>query len=72
MADLWELDIPQRWRLYRRWAQNLCDSLQAEIRDLERLYDRLARRQQETLMQEDKHILKSATVIAMTTTAAAK
>ena len=66
------LDLPQRWRLYRRWTHSLCQSLKAEMRERERLYHQLARRQQETLMQEDKHILKTASVIAMTTTAAAK
>ena len=66
------LDLNQRWRLFRRWTHNLCVSLLGEMRERERLYDELARRQQETLMQEDKHILKTATVIAMTTTAAAR
>ena len=66
------LDFAQRWRLFRRWTNNLCQSLLGEMRERERLYDELARRQQETLMQEDKHILKTATVIAMTTTAAAR
>ncbi|XP_076435849.1 NFX1-type zinc finger-containing protein 1-like [Babylonia areolata] len=70
--DLWQLEFPQRWRLYRRWTFNLCQALKEEMGENEQLYVELARRHHETLMQEDKHILKTATVIAMTTTAAAR
>ena len=72
MWDIWELDWPDRWRLYRWWTHSLCQSLLGDTRERERLYDVLARWQKEILMQEDKHIFKTATVIAMTTTAAAR
>ncbi|KAK7499274.1 hypothetical protein BaRGS_00009534 [Batillaria attramentaria] len=72
IEDLWGLDFNERWRLYRLWTYEMCRALQTDMREMEELYDQLARRQKETLMQEDKHILKTATVIAMTTTGAAK
>lgn len=70
--DIWMLNMNEKWRMYRLWTHKLCSSLQEDMRELEQLYDELARRQKETLMQEDKHILKKSTVIAMTTTAAAR
>ncbi|XP_076454225.1 NFX1-type zinc finger-containing protein 1-like [Babylonia areolata] len=72
VRDIWAIDLHQRWRLFRLWTHRLCRALQADLRDKERMYDELAKRHKETLMQEDKHILKSATVVAMTTTAAAR
>ncbi|KAL8573704.1 hypothetical protein ACOMHN_018979 [Nucella lapillus] len=72
VRNIWNLDLQKRWRLYRLWTHRLCQDLQRELRTKEERYDDLAKRHKETLMQEDKHILKTATVVAMTTTAAAR
>ncbi|KAI8798619.1 NFX1-type zinc finger-containing protein 1 [Biomphalaria glabrata] len=68
----WNLNISDRWKLYRYWVDLKCRQIRGSIRDSTQQYERLARRYQEILHQEDKSILEKATIIGMTTTAAAR
>ncbi|GFO25459.1 nfx1-type Zinc finger-containing protein 1-like, partial [Plakobranchus ocellatus] len=72
VQNVWKLPVRQRWRLYRHWVDMHCRQLRGAIRDLARSYEEKARRYQEILHQEDKAILEKATILGMTTTAAAR
>lgn len=69
---VWQLNIQQRWRLYRFWVHNLLEGLCAEIELRKPEFENLAMKFQEAQMQEEKEILKLSSVIGLTTTGAAK
>ncbi|CAL1528885.1 unnamed protein product [Lymnaea stagnalis] len=68
----WKISRNNRWRLYRYWVDSYSRQIRGAIRDSSNEYEQLARRYQEILHQEDKVILEKATIIGMTTTAAAR
>ncbi|KAL3847655.1 hypothetical protein ACJMK2_018556 [Sinanodonta woodiana] len=70
--NLWGLSEKDRWRLYRRWVSLYCTKLGEEIGLKEENFEEAATRYREALMQEDKAILRHATIIGMTTTGAAR
>ncbi|KAH9499459.1 NFX1-type zinc finger-containing protein 1 [Bulinus truncatus] len=70
--DPWKLKFKDRWKLYRYWVDLKCRQIRGIIRDSSHQYERQARRYQEILHQEDKAILEKATIVGMTTTAAAR
>ncbi|BFZ14774.1 hypothetical protein BsWGS_17813 [Bradybaena similaris] len=70
--DVWRLKRSDKWRLYRYWIDVYCRQIRGEIRVTSEQYQQTARRYQEVLYQEDKTILERATIIAMTTTGAAR
>ncbi|KAL3847656.1 hypothetical protein ACJMK2_018557 [Sinanodonta woodiana] len=72
VVNLWGLTDEDRWRLYRRWVSLYCTKLGEEIRLKEENFEEAATRYREALMQEDKAILRHATIIGMTTTGAAR
>ncbi|KAL5004105.1 hypothetical protein ScPMuIL_017561 [Solemya velum] len=69
---VWDLLPDDRWRLYRYWIRCYCERLREEIRGKERDFQEAAERYTEVLFQEDREILRLATVIGMTTTCAAR
>ncbi|KAL3848155.1 hypothetical protein ACJMK2_019032 [Sinanodonta woodiana] len=69
LQNLWTLRQKDKWRLYRRWIFLYKESLLKKINPVE--IDNAARRYSELRMQEDKEIMRRATVVGMTTTGAA-
>ncbi|CAL1546453.1 unnamed protein product [Lymnaea stagnalis] len=72
VPDVWRLNLHHRWRLYRYWVDLYCRKIREEVSEKSQQYEQVARRYQEILHQEDKVILEKATVVGMTTTAAAR
>lgn len=69
---VWDLDPDERWRMYRYWVKVYCDDLQEKIKDKEIEYENICKKYHEIIMQEDKTIMQSSTIIGLTTTCAAK
>ena len=72
VRSIYTLPVPQRWRLYRYWVSLHKAQLRDGIQHLERDYKAAADRLVELMNQEDSHVMKTAKVIGMTTTGAAK
>ncbi|XP_060086142.1 NFX1-type zinc finger-containing protein 1-like [Ylistrum balloti] len=70
--DVWELSQKDKWRLYRYWVNKFSEKMRDKIRLTVREYQSICDQHQEVLMQEDKGIIRKATVVGMTTTGAAK
>ena len=70
--DVRKMRYVDRWRLYRYWVDRLCRQARGMIRDNEKDYHRVCATYKEVLLQEDKTILKTARIVGMTTTAAAR
>ncbi|KAH9499460.1 NFX1-type zinc finger-containing protein 1 [Bulinus truncatus] len=72
VGNIWQISRLNKWRLYRYWIDLYSREIRQEIRENSQVYEHNARRYQEILHQEDKAILEKATIIGMTTTAAAR
>ncbi|XP_046560622.1 NFX1-type zinc finger-containing protein 1-like [Haliotis rubra] len=72
VRDPWMLTMEDRWRLYRHWVYKFCEKLQKDIHAKEQSYREVVAEYKELQMNEDMQILREATVIGMTTTAAAR
>ena len=69
---LWDLTVADRWRLYRTWVQDYVAQCQTEWMVEKENYIRCAHRLEEVKEMETLHILRSAKVVGMTTTGAAR
>uniref|UniRef100_UPI0037E7DECA NFX1-type zinc finger-containing protein 1 n=1 Tax=Semicossyphus pulcher TaxID=241346 RepID=UPI0037E7DECA len=72
VADIWTLNMPDRWRLYRLWVARYRLKLSQQILGSEQAYQNTVDRLAEVKRHESLCVLKRATVIGMTTTGAAK
>ncbi|ESO98811.1 hypothetical protein LOTGIDRAFT_213601 [Lottia gigantea] len=72
IANIWEIDINRRWRLYRYWVSEHCNKLRETISELGERYKTKCETMKEVNLRKDKIIMTEATVIAMTTTGAAR
>ncbi|ESO98816.1 hypothetical protein LOTGIDRAFT_114056 [Lottia gigantea] len=72
IANIWKIDINSRWRLYRYWVSEHCNKLRETISELGERYKTKCETMKEVNLRKDKIIMTEATVIAMTTTGAAK
>ena len=70
--NLWKLPYQQRWRLYRYWLMGYIRQWEKVLLSQSDEYEQLTRALKETDSEEDYLILRSARVIGMTTTGAAK
>ena len=70
--NIWELPEGDRWRLYRHWLVKYKEDLFQEIHNKEQEHARIVQRLKGLLDTEDRHIMRQATVLGMTTTGAAK
>ena len=70
--DLKKLPLERRWRLYKYWQMLFMHSKKEQIVKLENHYADLDRLSQAAKMEIDKDIMGKATVIAMTTSGAAR
>ncbi|XP_053404555.1 NFX1-type zinc finger-containing protein 1-like [Mercenaria mercenaria] len=72
IQDVWRLDHNTKWRMYRMWIQNLCIKEYNKIEARRTRFELASERYREAMMQEDKEIMKQASVIGMTTSCAAR
>ncbi|XP_035284019.1 NFX1-type zinc finger-containing protein 1-like isoform X2 [Anguilla anguilla] len=72
ITDLWALPYKQRWHLYRLWLAIYRREIRTWIISYENDYQRIVDRTDELRQQEDETVLRSASVIGMTTTCAAR
>uniref|UniRef100_A0A914QGV9 NFX1-type zinc finger-containing protein 1 n=1 Tax=Panagrolaimus davidi TaxID=227884 RepID=A0A914QGV9_9BILA len=72
IEDIWELPLQSRWRLYQYWIEKVRNSVNDEMKALEDKYSEHVKRLTEIRSLADVSILKSAKVVGMTTTGAAK
>ena len=72
VRNLWNLRFNDRWKLYRYWLLQYKTQIRRSIRNSEVEYQQTANRLREILNEEDKGIMKTAKVLGMTTTGAAK
>ncbi|XP_067652457.1 NFX1-type zinc finger-containing protein 1-like [Haliotis asinina] len=70
--DIWDLDITNRWRLYKHWVCQATHQLTEKLRLGKQEYESASRRYCETRSLLDSRIMKEASLVAMTTTAAAR
>ncbi|KAL9983465.1 hypothetical protein ACROYT_G005640 [Oculina patagonica] len=72
VEDVWTMSLKGRWRLYRRWVYNACESCYEKISVWQEAFDKKATDLKEVRMKEDYEVLRKADVIGMTTTGAAR
>ncbi|XP_061109480.1 NFX1-type zinc finger-containing protein 1-like isoform X2 [Conger conger] len=72
IRDLWAVPEKQRWHLYRLWLSKYRRNLRVKILSHENEYQSIVHRMDELRQLEDKTLLRSASVIGMTTTCAAR
>ncbi|XP_053354042.1 NFX1-type zinc finger-containing protein 1 [Clarias gariepinus] len=70
--NVWQLNIKDRWRLYRLWVLRYQIDLRGKALQAEQVYQDAAERLAEIRRREDLCVLQHAQVIGMTTTGAAK
>ena len=69
---VWQLPVKDRWRLYRKWAMAHCIRLKEGMKDEEREFHGAALRMKEMREHEDMEAMRTATILGMTTTGAAR
>lgn len=72
IGNVWDLSIPDRWRMYRYFEMKFCDFHSQKIAEIRTKYDA---KYKDYLIEKnyvDKEILRSSMVIAMTTSGAAR
>ncbi|XP_044203715.1 NFX1-type zinc finger-containing protein 1 [Thunnus albacares] len=72
VLDIWTLNLPDRWRLYRLWVARYRVELRTRALESEQAYQSAVDRLADVKRHESLCLLKEATVIGMTTTGAAK
>ncbi|XP_045199802.2 NFX1-type zinc finger-containing protein 1-like [Mercenaria mercenaria] len=72
IGDIWRIDYNDRWRLYRMWLKQLCSSIYSKIESKRVDYEAASERYRDASLEEDKEIMRTASVIGMTTSGAAK
>ncbi|CAL8340356.1 unnamed protein product [Merluccius merluccius] len=70
--NIWDLSMPDRWKLYRLWMSCYRTSLQEQLQQSEEEYQNIVERLEEVRHNESASLLRNAKVIGMTTTGAAK
>jgi len=70
--NVWNLNQHDRWRLYNFWVSKLVEPIIQELNNLCAEYDAQQKLLDEIVQEEDYSIIKSALIIGMTTSGAAK
>ncbi|CAG2215777.1 unnamed protein product [Mytilus edulis] len=70
--DLWTLSLENRWKLYRYWLLKYVEYLKEKLQTKENEFNRIFEDYKKARAELDEEILRQASVIAMTTTGAAK
>ena len=72
ITDVWRMRPNDRWALYHYWVRNYTTYLQAQLAEHEQKFKELCSQLEEANDVEKFHVLRTAAVIGMTTTGAAK
>ena len=72
IEDVWDLDLKDRYRLYKYWVQARKEKLTNRLIGLTKEYSYFLAKKKEAINMKDVCILRSARVIGMTTSGAAK
>ncbi|XP_063413105.1 NFX1-type zinc finger-containing protein 1-like [Mytilus trossulus] len=70
--DLWSLSLENRWKLYRHWLRKYVEYLKESLQIEENKFNGIFEDYKKVRAELDEAILRQASVIAMTTTGAAK
>ncbi|XP_038652754.1 NFX1-type zinc finger-containing protein 1-like [Scyliorhinus canicula] len=70
--NVWELELHDRWRLYRLWLLNYQIETRRKMLTHEVQYQKIVNRLAELRNQEEMIVLRKSKVVGMTTTGAAK
>lgn len=68
IRNVWSLNLKDRWRLYRRWLVDVCESYRQTITLYQEEFEIGTRKLKEIKNLEDFEILKNADVVGLTTT----
>ncbi|XP_052100565.1 NFX1-type zinc finger-containing protein 1-like isoform X2 [Mytilus californianus] len=72
IQNIWTLSMKDRWQMYRYWLRKYIMILHEQLRNREREYNEIFDNYKRTSMEVDEFIMQQASVIAMTTTNAAR
>ena len=72
IRDVWDLELRERYRLYKYWVQLRKEKLTARLIDLTKEYHQILAKKRQAINMKDVAILRGARVIGMTTSGAAK
>uniref|UniRef100_A0A914W199 UBA domain-containing protein n=1 Tax=Plectus sambesii TaxID=2011161 RepID=A0A914W199_9BILA len=72
VLDIWTLPLHRRWSLYQSWVAKLRSQYRRSLHGKEKLYGAATKRVKEIHKMANIDLLRSARVIGMTTTGAAK
>ncbi|RUS87439.1 hypothetical protein EGW08_004814, partial [Elysia chlorotica] len=72
ITDVWDLELRDRYRLYKYWVQERKEKLAGRLKALTQEYRDILALKKEAINEKDVCILRSARVIGMTTSGAAK
>lgn len=70
--NLWELPLPNRWKLYRFWQSQFYRKLLSNIENFKISYNEILENYRQEIFNNEYRVLERAALIAMTTTGAAK
>lgn len=70
--NVWNLDFPRRWQLYKYWLRKLKDHIVTKLKGLQSSYQKKSRALTEVRNQEYLYLMRHASVVGMTTTGAAQ
>ena len=66
--DVWQLQVRDRWRLYRKWVRDISQKHQNTIASVQGNYDQGMKELEELRNAQNYELLRDAHVIGMTTT----
>ena len=72
VIDIWNLSVKTRWRLYLYWENKLIRSKKERIATIARMYNQRCKEYAVCRQRIDAFVIRSADIIGMTTTGAAK
>ncbi|CAC5423957.1 NFX1-type zinc finger-containing protein 1 [Mytilus coruscus] len=71
-GNLWNLSFENRWKLYRHWLRKYVEDLKERLKMKENEFNEIFEDYKKARLELGEEILRHASVIAMTTTGAAK
>ncbi|XP_053250798.1 NFX1-type zinc finger-containing protein 1 [Podarcis raffonei] len=72
VLDVWQLNLSSRWKLYRYWLQKHQAEIQREMLQHKQKYQAAADRLAELRQHQDLCVFRTAQIVGMTTTGAAR
>jgi superfamily I DNA and/or RNA helicase len=72
LTNLWKLNMEDRWRMYRYWLKKFINIQHEQLHNNEKRYIEIFEEYTRASRELDEAIMSNATVIAMTTTSAAR